>query len=299
MLYYAAYNLLFASEVPLPELISSTSNRCDVSIRRVPLDALKSTAHSDDPICNVDQDIISLSWPQVATFRIRKGIEILVDALTGMDERIVRLPLLGTVMATLLHQRGLFVLHASAVEIEGTVAVFLGEKGQGKSTFAAALCARGHRLVSDDIVALHIDGNNVFVLPGYTHIKLWPTSIIALGGDPEQLPEIGPGFEKRLYPVEKPCTMLPLGHVFVLRNGPTLMLQQLSKQDAMLALIAHTYVARFGAQLLQNESAVQHFQQCQVLLRHGDMHRLQYPHNLESIASLAIAVEKYLDCILM
>jgi hypothetical protein len=57
------------------------------------------------------------------------------------------------------HLRGEIALHASAVVIDGHAISFLGASGAGKSTMAAALCARpGAQLAADDIVYVsHVD----------------------------------------------------------------------------------------------------------------------------------------------
>ncbi|NBC85561.1 MAG: hypothetical protein GVY25_05150, partial [Bacteroidetes bacterium] len=46
-------------------------------------------------------------------------------------EGTLRAPLLGVVLGTLLHQRGLHTLHASAVVVDGGAVAFVGEKGAG------------------------------------------------------------------------------------------------------------------------------------------------------------------------
>jgi ABC-type glutathione transport system ATPase component len=75
----------------------------------------------------------------VGAFLVRGGREIMIDAVPGVDARTLRLSLLGPALALVLHQRGRFVLHASTVAVAGSAIAFLGEKGWGKSTIAAAL----------------------------------------------------------------------------------------------------------------------------------------------------------------
>ena len=80
-----------------------------------------------------------LEYPGAATFLIRGGREIVIDAAPGVEQRLIRLFLLGPALALLLHQRRFLVLHASAVMIDGAAVAFVAEKGMGKSTLAAAL----------------------------------------------------------------------------------------------------------------------------------------------------------------
>ena len=136
---------------------------------------------------------------QVGAFLVRGGKEIIVDAISGVEESLIRLPLLGMVLAAVLQQRGLLVLHASAVAFNGDAVAFLGGSGWGKSTLAATLYARGHPLVADDLVAVDVGGReNPIVLPGFPQLKLLPEAAAAsLGDDAELLPRLASGFDKR------------------------------------------------------------------------------------------------------
>jgi hypothetical protein len=62
------------------------------------------------------------------------------------------LPLAATV-------RGLEVMHASGVVLDGEALLFAGPPGAGKSSLAAALVSDGAQLLSDDAVALQLQGN--------------------------------------------------------------------------------------------------------------------------------------------
>ncbi|HVH44487.1 MAG TPA: hypothetical protein VM925_19170 [Labilithrix sp.] len=75
-------------------------------------------------------------------------------------------------------------MHGAAVSVDGKAVVFLGRSGAGKSTFAAAMCARGAALLADDAVAIdpgHEPGTWV-VAPREIDHWLDPPSRGALGG---------------------------------------------------------------------------------------------------------------------
>lgn len=72
----------------------------------------------------------------------------------GMDPRMVSLLVGGLVVAFVLELAGHCVLHASAVAVNGGAIAFAGDPGMGKSTLAALFCARGARLVTDDVLRL-------------------------------------------------------------------------------------------------------------------------------------------------
>jgi hypothetical protein len=94
--------------------------------------------------------------------RIADGTEIVVDA-SGTELWIDAPPessgltseyVLGAGLSLILSQRGIVCLHASAVEVDGLAAVFVGPHGAGKSTVAAALVMAGARPLADDLAAL-------------------------------------------------------------------------------------------------------------------------------------------------
>src|SRR5438876_3447079 len=110
---YSAYGLAIHSTMPLPELTPLVEVDHDVLIRRGKLGWSQQT-HSGGEATWFSGEEACLHWDQVGTFLVRAGNEIVVDALPGVEESLIRLPLLGAVLAVLLHQRGLLVLHASA-----------------------------------------------------------------------------------------------------------------------------------------------------------------------------------------
>jgi hypothetical protein len=77
----------------------------------------------------------------------------------------------GTARLLLRQLSGELGLHGAAVELGGRAVVLVGGSGYGKSTLAAALCARGGRLLADDAVALATADGSVLVEP--TEIDHW------------------------------------------------------------------------------------------------------------------------------
>src|SRR5207237_1442435 len=144
------------SILPLPELLPG--NGCaDARVRLGKVDGLPPEARARKVYARADAGNAYLFWQGVGAFQITHGREITVEPAPGVEARALRLFLLGPALALLLSQRGLLVLHASAVAVEGRAIAFLGESGQGKSTTAAAFLAHGHTVVADDVLAVRID----------------------------------------------------------------------------------------------------------------------------------------------
>ena len=119
-----------------------------------------------------------LKVDKIAIFFINDGKEIIIQKCEEASEKYVRVFLLSTVLTALLHQRGLLVWHAAAVEVNGKGVVFSGATGAGKSLISALLLKRGYRVLTDDICAVRLKhGKFPEILPGFPMLKLWEDSI--------------------------------------------------------------------------------------------------------------------------
>lgn len=296
MFTYFAYGIEIHSDVYLPELPEAVPHSCDATIRLGQLERPSPEEADEYLSTRLNLEEAFYFWPEVGAFLIRGGCEIVVDPQPGVEEALVRLPLVGTVIATLLHQRGLLVLHASAVSVDGIAVAFIGAKGQGKSTSTASLYKRGHELITDDIVAIQIDATGTpMVLPGAIQIKLWSDSVqAALGEDPETLEPLASVLTKRARIVTERCAAAPtpLRRIYVLQRGPELDIVPLAPQAALAELIVHTYVARFGSQLLRGNAGRDHLLQCTQVLRVVSVAYLRRPAALELLPIIAAQIEQ-------
>jgi hypothetical protein len=294
---YTAYGLGINSALPLPELQTAAEAATDVTIRFGCIDW--SPDGSGEEFCfEVIRNESHFFWPHLGKFRVSRGAEILIDSLPRVEERLLRLPLLGTIVAVLLQQRGYLVLHASSVAVNGGALVFIGNKGWGKSTMAATLYGRGHDLISDDVVALKLEGQDApLVMPGFPQFKLFPEAIVSsLGDDYETLPELAAGHNKRgrLVTDRFARQPLPLKSVYALGCGPVSAIKALEPQAALLALIVNSYSARFGKRLLRGVEASAHLRQCSRIVRQVPIYRLERPKALPLLPAVAQLVEEHL-----
>ena len=129
--------------------------------------------------------------------------------------------LFGPVLSYVLRRRGVLCLHASAVVVNGCGAVFCGAPSAGKSTLAAAMSAKGHPLLTDDVLAVAERDDRVLAWPGYDHLRLWEDSAKLVAGDEHHLPSLTPNWTKRAFPAETMGVGLardavPRGWVFLL-----------------------------------------------------------------------------------
>ena len=202
---------------------------------------------------------------------------------------------MGIIFAALLQQRGILALHASTVAINNEAVAFLGWKGMGKSTTAAFLYRRGHTMISDDIVAIEsLATGSSSILPGIPSFKLMPETVACvLGDNPNHLSQIHTGAEKRFRSSSDNFlkSSIPIKAIYLLADGTRTQTQLLKPQEAISSLIAHTYLARFGEQLLQNNQAITNLRQCSNIVNHVPVFRLERPRALDLLDSLAELIE--------
>ena len=293
MFSYIAYGLGIHSDLPFPELIGR-KGATDVVIRFGKVDCSRLERVDEQHTFWATSAEARYFYKDAGAFLVRDGREIIVDPLLCADVKVLRLSILGPAMALLLQQRGRFVLHASAISIHGSAVGFLGWPGWGKSTLAAALHARGHELLTDDVTAIQLGLNRPTVLPSFPQFKLWPDSASALGNVPEAMPLLRSDLEKRVSCVTErfACTPPPLRRLYVLNRGSTLAVRSLSPQETLRELLTHWYGSRFGDRLLQAVGIAQHFLQCASLANKISMGCIERASSLESLSNLARLVEE-------
>ena len=228
----------------------------------------------------IDGDSIYLQRPGIGRFEIRAGSDVIAELDPGYSDLDVASFVVGAALGVILHQRGLLVLHACAVELGGRVVAFAGGSGAGKSTIALALLARGARLVTDDVLALRVGRDSVLAIPGAPIQKLWPDSLHFRGLDPQDMPRVSPSFDKRIHVVEPTEKDLPLTNVLVLDWGEAIDLSRLSASQAFPEIVRHS----FCSLLLDSSTTTAHFRQCADLTRGTRVDRLTRPREMTALA---------------
>lgn len=229
-----------------------------------------------------------LYWQEVGSFLVREGRDIVVDPSPGLDERTIRLFVLGPVLAVLLRQRGHLLLHASAVAVADEAVLFLGKTGWGKSTMAAILHARGYGLATDDVAVLRVGERRPMLLPGFPQLKLWPEALVSLGDDPQKLPRCNPRVEKRARPIDhdkfSPIP-LPVKRIYVLDKGDMPEILPLGPREALAELVRHTYGA-------MGVGSTTHFFECANIVNKVTVCSLRRQRSISQLPSLAQLIEE-------
>lgn len=289
--FYAAYGLNICSTIPLPELIHGDSKaRVDVAIRIGKIARLKSHLTGEKEFFRVNIKKAYLYWEKVGTFLVRNGSEIIVDPVAETGEDVLRVFILGVGLAVLFYQRGCLVLHGSAVEMDGSAVAFLGGSGSGKSTLAASIYNAGYCIVTDDVIAVHLDDDFPIVYPGFPRLKLWPDAIVRLGDDPEKIRRINSRVEKRSYRITSGFTTvsLPLRYIYILAEDNSQKIESIRGREAVMELVRYTY----AVQRIQKIESPSHFLQCANLANHIILRRLKISRSPSALDDAARLVEE-------
>ena len=299
MFLYQAYCLNIQSEFFLPELIKS-SNLPNIYIQKdkVKLPQLEGTSinrQGREVYFGGNSQKAYLRWEGVATLLAKNGDSLIVDPDSDdIDPQLLSLYILSEALGLILYQRGLFLLHASAIQIGEQVVIFVGRPGIGKSTTAAAFAQLGYTVLTDDMVAIDLNsGDKPMVYPGFPQIKIWHSAVEGLKYDISTLPTLYPGSPKRVIrkPENFPTKSFPLAHIFFLEEGSDFKVIPMDGNDAFINL------ARFfplPSQLLTGKTLEGHFQQCLQLISQVDLWKIEKQRNFKILKNLITWVEQKL-----
>ncbi|NEO71947.1 hypothetical protein [Moorena sp. SIO3H5] len=305
---YVAYGLGIHSALPIPKFIPAEVE-CDVTIHIHSNDYSTASAVGQTRTPNrkisdyipkevIQQPMALQLSPEEAViylkdtglFLVQGGNRITIIPAAEASLSRIQTALVGTVMAILLYQRGLLVLHASVVNINGGAVVFLGNSGEGKSSIAAALHTQGYRIITDDVAPVTLDQGTAKVASSFPQIKLSREVAKVLGYDQDKLGLLIAKLNKPGYRLNQDFTeaLLPIRCIYVLVSGSQLSIKRLKRQEAVMELSHHSCLNS----LFDSEKAC-HLLQCAQLANQCSVYRLQRPRNLALLPELARLVAEH------
>jgi hypothetical protein len=193
----------------------------------------------------------------------RTATEVWVTWPPTLTVRDVPSYLLGPVIGRILRLRGITCLHASAIDVGGRAVLFVGPKGAGKSTLAAAFAIRRVPVLADDTVSLRESDLGWSAVPGYPRLRLWPESahsLVQSAGEAGFLPP-GESGSARRYHLDLMAPRFgfrpeprPLGAVYLLQRGNATddnmpSVAGVRPAEGVVSLVDHS----FGKDLLDRE----------------------------------------------
>ena len=292
---YTAYGLAIRSEIALPLAPAAAESDAQVSIRRGAVPEKLGASRDRHRAWQAAPGMFLLTVDGVGRYLVREGREIIVEPACDGGEGVITF-LLGSVLAACLKQRGILTLHASAIATADGAVLFAGHSGRGKSTLLAALLARGHTMLCDDVTGIVPDGrNSLLALPAYPCLRLWGDAVEALGWSGRTRGRVREGMEKFLAPVERVGEVLPVRAVFVLRNHSLkgVEIEPASQGAAFRHLLRRIYRRRYARGLGQE---AEQFLAVSDLVRRIPVALISKPSGAcpTTVEALAIRVE---DCL--
>jgi hypothetical protein len=261
---YNIYGLRVRSDLPLPVASVPDDGRVDLIVRY--RGASPRPRAPRPPAMTLDWRQLEQRWllcyhtrageelefafnPEASRIEIRCTMPEMTDDISAL--------LVGAGLATALHLRGVPVLHAAAVAVDGKAILVAGPAGAGKSTLTATLVGKGLPLLAEDLAVLTFGENAIVVQPGYPRLRLCPDATLVVGKAAPDLPRVFNAFvpdDKRwLDPAALAggfcATPAPLGAIYLLAprrpDGKILTIESLPPHRAGLALLDHLYGARW------------------------------------------------------
>lgn len=287
---YSAYGLAVRSEIPLEEFPETAAGPEDVVVsydrnggwgRPVPAEGDKIEIGCDE----------ARFWLAAAGgFAVKGGRQIVAYPKPEAPPELLRLYVEGMLLAMLLHQRGMCVLHASVIEIDGQSIALMGHVGAGKSSLAGALYARGHRVVSDDNAAIQISNGSVAVAPAYPYVKLFPAIAEALGFQNGAVRMLHSSQNKIAGVVTRRFASGPssLNSIYVLGRDHDPVVKRLTPLEATVELIRNAVPTRWG-----HAGDAGQLQRCGSVARQVPVYKIRTFSALEELPEVAAALERH------
>ena len=245
---YRAFGFTVSSEIPLPELPPIKLEGClaDITVNITNLRELWFELSSENNNFIIKENLLMFLIPEKAIYLIRNGNEICVTPLTDLNDKYLRLYVLGTCMGAILMQRKVLPLHGSAIAIDGRAYAIVGESGAGKSTLASAFLNKGFQLLSDDVIPVTLSSDYTpMVTPAYPQQKLWIESLNQFGMNAKDYQPIVERETKFAVPVSSQFASepLPLVGIFELikTEDERIQLHPIKKMERFLTVFQHTY----------------------------------------------------------
>lgn len=190
-----------------------------------------------------------LRWPKLFEFLISPdGNHILARPLSPVSFEKLQTYLLSQVLSFSLLRLGIETLHGTTLAVGSEAVAFLGDCGFGKSTLAAAFVNQGHRLLTDDMLAVKQIGPRNYAFPGLPCLKLMPRIASKLLGPGANASPINPFTCKRVIRLDQTQVAsepIPLRAVYALKPAPKysqrFTIRKLTGQKAWQALTSNTY----------------------------------------------------------
>jgi hypothetical protein len=289
---YSIYGLTMTVPFPCPMLTPVlTDNIPDIRIVEGPVPrSLVKPVVEDQNWQATPGSFLLRGGHRAGRFLAEGGERITLQRNPAAEDDLLCALLLTSVIAALLHQRGLLVLHANVVMTPHGAVAISGEAGAGKSTTQAVLLDWGCRMIADDVTVLSqgADGQ-IVALPGVPKMNLCEDTAINFGYEVAHLLRNPLLRSKVIVPVTLDATMtepVPLKSIYHLNchTGKDLIVTPLTGVKKFEVLQECIYGPQFSEELTDI------FIISNVLIKQIDMFSLSRPSDKFTINEVVGAI---------
>ncbi|MBD2752944.1 serine kinase [Spirosoma validum] len=285
--YYTAYGLTIGSEITLSYLKEIEPTQVDLTIRRGHLPPSppwqETKLHRAGFYAQFAQegpDRMWLNWPSLMGFMATGGNELVVDTRIT-DEGLLSLFTMSEAFGLLLVQKGYFLLHGGAIQLNNKGIVFVGEPGAGKSTTVAAFANRGVRIMSDDLVCIRVnEAGKPTLIPAFSQIKIWEKSVEGLQIARDGLDQVREGANKFSWHesvlFEENAVLLEQIFVLTAVNTSEEAISEVPKSRSPIELLSYFPLPDA---ILQGKSLKDHFEKSVAIASITPLYKLSRPAN--------------------
>ena len=283
---YRAYSMAIRSELPLllPERSESVPTP-DVEAR---LGTLRQT--DDESGLYVEREGVEARIADESTVVVDPG---------RRGAPMVSKVILKRCLPALLFERGGAILHASGAAVDGRGVAFAGQQDAGKSSLVTAMCQRGHRFLTDDVLTVVETDGLWRAVPSFPRISLAPETREALDVDrPKVAPvdgtSFGPWFDVEDRFEHDP---VPVDVIYILeeRGGVESPNSRTIKgQRSLERLIQHSVLSP-GLDL--TDPLGRQFRQCTDLCQSVPVKLLERPDGFEAMADVVDHIEADMEAL--
>ena len=237
-----------------------------------------------------------LRFPRLADFHVsRDGNYVRCWPSPDTPLETIRHLFLDQIVPIILSRNGNLVLHGSAVLTPNGVVAFLGETGRGKSTLASSFSEKGAPVLTDDCLMVTEANEQLWVVPSYPSLRLWPEAVDALFGSDRPVAEVAHYSEKKrvdgqlgLSFCSEPAALrriyvlVPVDH----SEGKSVSIVPLSVRDACMELVKFTYLV----DVTDRERLRHDFERLSRVAALHLIYRLSFPHDFSLLPTVHRAI---------
>lgn len=191
------------------------------------------------------------------------------------------------ILPRLVASDGELVLHGSLVSTDSGLVGFIGPSGQGKSTLAASLVARGAGLLTDDAFLLQASNEDWRAKPIAASLRLFPDAIEQIFPEVDQTTPVAEYTSKRRVPISTKPDGGPIAALFRLaEDANDVRVDRLPLAEACIALVSNA----FALEPQDAREASRRFANAAELSKAVPVFNLDYPRDFGRLAEVHTAI---------